>query len=792
MWPRHANINPSERLACLGVIVAEGKFLSSVDSLGLLNQIADAAFVTDADLRIEWANSVAEAFFGVTLAAARGQSVLDLFPDTRGGPIEALYRDVLKRGEERSAELLYARNDRWLSVRALPHGSGLVAFYRDITRAQQAETALKQSEARYRMMAEHVSDVLIVSDIAGKCMWISPSIEAMLGYRPEELIGTVLSDLLHPDDLPAIDDEFAASDPHAPLRFTFRYRHKDGSWRWSETTGRVLFDDAGQPGESIFVARDVTNRMETRAALERSRDDAEATARAKSSFLANMSHEIRTPMNGVIGMTSLLADTSLSDAQRRFVSVIRSSGEMLLTLINDILDISKIEAGKFELERSETDVRQIVEEAVDLVAAQAAGAGEGAGHRLKVELISAVAPDVPAAICTDPTRLRQILVNLVGNALKFTPTGEVSVHVESEAVNDSQIRLQFEVRDTGIGISSDDIAKLFTPFTQLDDSRTRKFGGTGLGLSISQHLAARLGGAIAVSSAVGVGSTFRFDFVTNRVASPRPQLPTRPPSFVGKTMLIVDDNATNRAFLVRQLTAWEMKVDAVESAREALQRLADGANYDLALLNVQAIDGHGDEVAHAIRRLRPQLPLLLLREMGDRTVSRYGATLLNKPIKQGELFEAIASALGVSVASVQTSPAGSSADVHFEGLRVLLAEDNAINQMVAQLTLERLGIVADVAANGHEVLEAVCRQTYDVILMDIQMPELDGLEATARLRGMALATQPYIIAITAGALEVERQRALDAGMDALLTKPFTADKLALTLAARAPYPANNG
>ena len=644
------------------------------------------------------------------------------------------------------------------------------------------------TDEMYRSIFENAIEGIFQTTRDGQYLNVNPALAKMYGYdSKEDLVKglTRIDNQLYVD--PTRRDDFigAMREKGVVRGFESEIFRKDGSKIWISENARTV---TGPDGSLLYyegMVEDITERKRLETELKSAMHAAEAANRMKSEFLANMSHEIRTPMNGVMGMTDLLLMSNLSPEQRGFANTVRVSGESLLIVINDILDFSKIEAGKLDLEIIDFDLRETIDNVMDLLAAQA--------HSKGLELAAYIPPEVPTSLRGDPGRIRQIVNNLVGNAVKFTSQGEVVVKVSIVSGSDKQVMLRFEVRDTGIGIELDAQKRLFEAFNQADSSTTRKYGGTGLGLAISKRLVELMGGQIGVHSVPGQGSTFWF------VAQFEvPQATTKPATkdMRGLHVLIVDDNATNREILSHYCHLWKLRSECAASGEEALRLLRFTATddpFELAILDMQMPKMDGLMLARKIKEdpLTRAVQLVMLTSLGqhldpdDLQAAGIEACVL-KPVQQARLLERLSEVLSGSLSKwAETVNASGKLPRVSPASRVpvniLVAEDNRINQMVALGLLQKMGYAADLACNGLEVLVAMKKTPYDIIFMDCQMPELDGYETTRRIRSEQRVHVPRIIAMTANAIRGEEERCLDAGMDDYLSKPVRMEELRTTL-----------
>jgi len=642
-------------------------------------------------------------------------------------------------------------------------------------------------EARHRGIFDQATDFIFTTDAIGQITSFNPAGEKLTGYRRDEALRLRVQDIFIPSAGCRAPSDVLNSDDDGGLTTDGQLRRKDGSLVWVEIGARAHIDT--EYGRGILgVVRDVSGRKQLEQELMRARDAAEAATKTKSTFLANMSHEIRTPMTGVIGMSNILMNTELTAEQREYAETIRSSADSLMRVLNDILDFSKNEAGKLELVEEPFRLVEVVSGVLDLFAPRAAEA--------KVELAAFVAPRIPSYFRGDAGRVRQVLINLIGNSLKFTERGQVILTVSLVDSHTSYATLRFEVADTGVGMDVETRGGLFRPFIQADPSTTRRFGGTGLGLAISKQIVELMGGEIGVESSVGKGSTFWFTLQLEMCSRAGDSTPPIPQQITPHRILVVDDLEINRNIVAHYGTSWGMRCDTAADVRTALEKLYEAQRradpYKLVIADYQMPGRDGLALIETIRadNVFRTLPFIMLtsidRRMAAKEIETFRITaVVSKPIRVTELRTAIFDALGGRSHVPLTDDRGRQA-IDLTGidpaLKVLVAEDNRVNQRVITLQLKALGLKPDLVENGALAVEAVNKTRYDVILMDCQMPEMDGIEATRRIRRLHTRPDLFIVALTAGAMAGDRERCLEAGMNDYLSKPMKIGELKAMLA----------
>jgi two-component system, sensor histidine kinase and response regulator len=771
----------------------------------LVASIDEITFEFDAEgtYRNIWTSN--EALLARPKAELLGHRVADVLGENETRPFLEVFRRVLqtRRAESMEYSVPVADGEHWFLARVTPIAAAEVVTVcmtsRDITQRKQAERELRESEARLQALVNSIDEMVFEFDADGTYRNIWTSNDALLVRPRSELLGHRMQDVLGEEKTRPFVRMLQRVLKTGQAQ-TLEYSRPIGDeehWFMARVTPIPALQGAG--ATLCMTSRDITERKHAEEALQRAKEAAETASRVKSEFLANMSHEIRTPMNGILGMTELALDTDLNPEQREYLAMVRASAESLLSLLNDILDFSKIEAGKMELAPTEFPLRDTVGETLKTLAFRA--------QQKHLEVAWRVAPQVPDHLVGDAGRLRQMLVNLVGNAIKFTHQGEIVVEVETDHLASDSIRLHFRVRDTGIGIAKEKQSMIFDAFTQEDSSTTRKYGGTGLGLAITTRLVGLMGGKIWVESELGRGSTFHFTVTFRLSHHVVPKETLEPEALQGLPVLVVDDNKTNRLILTEMLAEWGMEPSAAEGAEQALAALAharkDGRKFALVItdLNMPQMDGFA--LAAQIRQApaTAHIPILLLSSslhVGERArCEALGvAAYLMKPVQPSELLDALlAAVIGRAPEHPVPRLSTSAAAPRDKAMKILLAEDNAVNRTLALRLLERRGHSVVVAENGRQAIAAVQRENPEIVLMDVQMPELDGLEAIRIIREEEKSSgrRLPIIALTAHAMKGDRERCLEAGADDYVTKPIRAPDLfaaidRLTFSPTAPRP----
>jgi PAS domain S-box-containing protein len=772
----------------------------------LVEHLPQSIFRKDTHGRFTFANSRFCEMVGAAPDEVIGKTSFDFFPPDVAAAYEIDDQRIIRTGEK--LELTVAqrvpRGERYVHVIKTPLTDdrgrviGIQGILWDVTERHMMELQLEAERGLLRALLDNCPDSIYFKDRESRFLKISRSLAAQICLAdPDDAIGKTDADFHTPEHArEALADERRVIETGEPMINRLeRADSRAGGERWLTSTKLPLRDTTGAIVGTFGVSRNVTELKRAEAELAIARDAALESARLKAAFLANMSHEIRTPLNAVIGMSGLLLDTPLDPEQLDFARTIRSSADLLLGVVNDVLDFSKIDAGKMLIEHIDFDLNQVIEETADLMAEAAQGKG--------IELATWLPPHAPRHLQGDPGRIRQVLTNLVANAVKFTERGEVIVQVGLLRDTARDATLRFQVRDTGVGVPVEAQASLFNAFTQADNSTTRRYGGTGLGLAISKQLITLMGGEIGFDSVPGRGSTFWFTLTLEKQTGVVAAVAPEPVSLEHVRVLVVDDNRTNREILQHQLTAWRMRHETAASGPEALACLGrateSGDPHQLVILDMQMPEMDGVAVARAIRenaKLRKTRIVILTSlayHPAEAERQQLGiAAYLTKPVKQSRLLDCLATVMSGPDDARQTPPVerrvlpGPAAPR--QSLRVLVAEDNAVNQKVVLHLLAKLGYAADAVGDGTQVLSAVERAPYDVILMDCQMPEMDGYETTRRIRqrekAMPNRARHHIVAVTAHTLAGDREKCLAAGMDDHLSKPIRIDALAEALERR--------
>jgi two-component system sensor histidine kinase/response regulator len=734
-----------------------------------------------ATLRFLEINDAAVAHYGYSRAGFLGLRITDIRPaediprlqDDLDAP-RAFHESGPWRHRLQDGRIIWVKIARhlmeWKGRRAA------LVVIQDITLQRESEEALRATEELFRTAFEDAPVGMCMTALDGHFLQANAALCRMLGYSQQELVAGAWPRLTHADDMERSRQAAVQlmGNPAVPVEFEKRYIHKRGAPIWVHLRISAVTNGRHELSHFITHVEDISERRRAEEELVKAKEAAEAASRAKSEFLANMSHEIRTPMNGIIGMTELALDTDLTEVQRDYLNTVRSSGESLLTIINDILDFSKIEAGKFTMDSAEFNLDQNLQEVMRVMAV--------AAHEKGLELLYENRTDLPGRVLGDPGRVRQVVLNLLGNAIKFTASGEVSLAVLEALEEEHAVTVHLAVFDTGIGIAPQWRDRIFDPFVQADGSHTRCHSGTGLGLSICSRLVGFMGGRMWLESELGQGSAFHFTAKFTVPDAPRAAAEMAPESLHGLDVLVVDDNATNRRILYETLLRWHMKpvrADSATMALDTMRRFGEaGDRFALVLLDAHMPGVDGFALARLIQEdpalAGPRIMMLSSLDIGalDPELRESGRYLV-KPVTRANLLGAILNVMGEAPrrqARSQSPPAARTGCP----LHILLAEDNAVNQKVASRLLEKQGHSVEVAANGAEALAALARGAFDLVLMDVQMPVMNGYDATKAIRAAEQGTGRHmpVVALTAHAMKGDRDICLDAGMDDYLVKPI--------------------
>jgi len=760
----------------------------------ILDSVPAMIFYKDKQNRLIRVNKALAEATGIAKEKIEGKSCSEVYPNQA----ENYWRDdkeVMASGKPKRniiEPMETAKGVRWLQTDKIPYRDekgdiiGIIGFAVDITERKRAKEKLQESEKKYRTLVETAQEGIGILDPDENIIFVNQAFADLLGYQKDELLSLNLSQISDKEQFAKFKKATEERRQGKSSRYEAKLYTETGEPKYFSLSASPLFDDKGAFTGTMGLLADITERKRAEENLRKAKEEAEEANRLKSEFLANMSHEIRTPMNAIIGMTNLTLDTELTDEQRDYQNTVKESARALLELLNDILDLSKIEADKIELENIDFDLRATIEGLSDTLAHRAS--------TKELELACMIHHQVPALLRGDPGRLRQILMNLGGNAVKFTEKGEVVIRAELLEETEDRATLLFSVTDTGVGIPKDKQSNIFESFIQADGTTTRRYGGTGLGLSISRRLVEMMGGEIGVESEPSKGSRFWFTVTLEKQEELKDDLLQIPADIRGMRMLVVDDNRTNRTILVKMLESFGYCAESAESGAEALHMLKRAAHkeklFDLVLLDMQMPEMDSEETLRAIKD-DPEIKdvvVIILTSIGERgdaaRLEALGcAGYLLKPVKQSQLFDAIITVLSRQKTAVE-GKSGRIVTRHTiveqkrRRIRILLAEDNPMNQKLAVALLKKAGYPVDAVETGRMVIEALNCTAYDLILMDVQMPEMDGFEATKAIRQMeGDRKHTPIVAMTARAMKGDQERCLQAGMDDYISKPIEPQEL---------------